>query len=111
MKVELTEAVWLDERGVLSLVELAECSGFSAGELRELVELGGLEPLDAGNPEWSFAPHCIAAARAARRLRNDFELDAPGLALVLSLLERVADLERELERLRARFPSASIRRF
>ena len=46
MKLELTEAVWLDERGVVTLVELAECSGLSEGELGDLVDLGALEPLN-----------------------------------------------------------------
>jgi len=104
MQVELTEAVWLDERGAITLVELAQCSGFSESELRELVELGALEPMDPEASEWNFGADCIAAARAACRLRNDFELDNQGLALVLSLLERVQELEVALQRLNARLP-------
>jgi chaperone modulatory protein CbpM len=94
--VEHTEAVWLDERGAVSLIELAECSGFSEGELRELVELGALEPLDPQATQWSFAARCISSARTASRLRSDFELDNQGLALELSLLERVQELEAAL---------------
>jgi chaperone modulatory protein CbpM len=88
----------------VTLIELAECSGLSETELRDLVELGALQPVDpeAGDP--SFAARCISAARAARRLRNDFELDSQGLALVLSLLERVQELENALQRLNARLP-------
>jgi chaperone modulatory protein CbpM len=108
VKVELTEAVWLDERGAVTLVELAQCSGLSESELRDLVELGALEPMDPDAGEWSFAAKCISAARAARRLRNDFELDSQGLALVLSLLERVQELESALQRLNARLPRSRI---
>lgn len=104
MKLELTEAVWLDERGAVTLVELAECSGLSEADLRDLVELGALEPVDPHAAQWSFAARCISAARAASRLRNDFELDSQGLALVLSLLERVQELESALQRLNARLP-------
>jgi chaperone modulatory protein CbpM len=104
VKVELTEAVWLDERGAVTLLELAECSGLAEAELRELVELGALEPVDIEAPEWHFAARCISSARAAGRLRNDFELDSQGLALVLSLLERVQELEAALQRLNARLP-------
>ena len=104
MKVELTEAVWLDERGAITLIELSQCSGLSEGELRDLVELGALEPLDPEASEWSFTAHCISAARTACRLRNDFELDSQGLALVLSLLERVQELESAMQRLNARLP-------
>ena len=104
MKVELTEAVWLDERGAVTLLELAQCSGLAESELRELVELGALEPVDLDAAEWRFAARCISSARTAGRLRNDFELDSHGLALVLSLLERVQELETALQRLSARIP-------
>lgn len=104
MKLELTEAVWLDERGAVTLVELSECSGLTESELRDLVELGALQPVDPDAGEPVFASRCISAARAARRLRNDFELDSHGLALALALLERVEALENALQRLNARLP-------
>jgi len=104
VKVELTETLWLDERGTVTLVELAECSGLSESELHELVDIGALEPLDAGASQLSFGSRCIVAARAACRLRDDFELDTSGLAVALSLLERVHELESELQRMRARLP-------
>lgn len=104
MQLELTEAVWLDERGAVTLFELAECSGLTEPELRELVDLGALSPVDPEAREWSFGAQCIVAARAACRLRNDFELDNQGLALVLSLLERVQELESALQRLNACLP-------
>jgi chaperone modulatory protein CbpM len=104
VKLEHTEALWLDEHGAVTLIELAECSGLTESELRDLVELGALEPLDVEATQWSFAAHCISSARKASRLRNDFELDNHGLALVLSLLERVQELETALQRLSARLP-------
>jgi chaperone modulatory protein CbpM len=104
VKLELTEAVWLDDRGTITLVELAECSGLSESELRDLVDLGALEPLDPDASNLNFAARCLSAARAAGRLRHDFELDMQGLALVLSLLERVQQLESEVQRMQARLP-------
>ena len=104
MKVELTEAVWLEERGAITLHELAECSGLSESELKDLVALGAIEPVDPDAGQWDFAARCIIAARAACRLRDDFELDVQGLALVMSLLDRVEELETELKRLHARVP-------
>ena len=104
MPANLTEAVWLDEHGIVTLVELAECSGFTESELRDLVELGALNPLEAEAPDLRFDARCIVSARMACRLRSDFELDAHGLALALSLLERVQDLEAEVCRLQANLP-------
>ena len=104
MHIEHTEAVWLDERGEITLVELSQCSGLTERELRDLVDLGAIAPLDTSASEPAFGARCIVAARAACRLRNDFELDTPGVALVLSLLERVQELENALQRLDARLP-------
>jgi chaperone modulatory protein CbpM len=104
MPAELTETVWLDEHGVVTLIELAECSGFTEGELRDLVDVGALSPLDAASPELRFDARCIVAARTASRLRYDLELDPDALALALSLLERVQELEAEVSRLRANLP-------
>lgn len=104
MTVEFTEAVWLEERGTLTLVELAECSGLAEPDLRELVELGVIAPLDPEAEALHFAPKTIVAARTACRLAHDFELDSAGLALALSLIERVRELEADLQRLRARLP-------
>ena len=104
MQVELTEAVWLEDRGTLTLIELAECSGLTEPELRDLVDLGALAPLDPQARDWNFPPRCIVIARAACRLRHDFELDVQGLAVAMTLLERVQELEAELQRLQAHLP-------
>jgi chaperone modulatory protein CbpM len=104
VKLELTDALWLDERGAVTLIELAQCSGLSEVELLELVDMGAIEPLDPDAGQWSFGSHCIVAARAASRLRKDFELDTSGLAVVLSLLDRVHELENEVRHMHARLP-------
>lgn len=109
MQLELTETVWLDESGEVTLLELAECSGFSEPELRELIDTGVLEPLNPTAGDWRFGGHCISAVRAARRLRSDFELDPPALALVISLLDRMRELESEVERAHARLAGSIIR--
>ncbi len=107
MKVELTEALWLEERGAITLRELAECSGLTEPELQDLVALGAIEPVDPDAQHWNFAARWIVSARAACRLRDDFELDVQGLALVMSLLDRVEELETELKRLHAHVPRVS----
>jgi len=108
VKLELTEAVWLDESGEVTLIELAECSGLSEPELRELIEVGALEPLNPAASDWRFGGHCISAARTARRLRSDFELDPPALALVLALLDRMRELESEVAHAHARLARSII---
>ena len=104
MRVEITEAVWLDESVQLSLSELARYSGLSEAEVRDLVDCDALVPASRVAPQALFDAHCLAAARIACRLRNDFELDTDGLALVLSLLQRIRGLESEIRGLQAQLP-------
>jgi chaperone modulatory protein CbpM len=104
MKFELTQVHWLDEHQSLTLVELAELSGLPTAALGDLVDSGALRPLDTAAEEYSFGAECLAAARIAARLRNDFELNSTGLALALTLLQRVHELESRLRDLQARLP-------
>jgi chaperone modulatory protein CbpM len=102
-----SEVVWIDERYEISLAGLAEQSGLSAAELQELVDRGLLPPRNAAGSreQWTFSAHCLVAVRTATRLRDDFELDTRGMAVALSLLERIAALEQTLSELRARLPA------
>ena len=102
MKALLTELLWLDEHQEISLAELAELSGLSEAELRELTEYGAFLPVDPAATVPGYRAECVVTARTAFRLRKDMELNMEGLALVLSLLERMHDLEAELSDLRAR---------
>jgi chaperone modulatory protein CbpM len=98
MKVEITEAVWIDE---CSLAELAERSCLPEALLHELIDCGLLRARDHAATPLRFDSATLAAARTAARLRNDFELDAAGLAMAVALLRRIDELEAEVQRLRA----------
>lgn len=87
----------------LTLEQLAQASGLSVDELHELTELGALS-VRAGDGGWLFASDCLAQARVARRLREDFELSLAGVALVLAYRERISDLEQRLRALACELP-------
>lgn len=100
MRIDLTEVTWLDAGAECSLSELAERSRLSEAELRELVEYGAIEPRDPVAVPQMFSGRAVLAARAASRLRDDFELDLHAIALALGLLERIEDLEAQLREFR-----------
>lgn len=104
MKIELTEAVWLEDRAGMSLDELTELSGLPSEVLRELVDCGVLVPATTGGSQWRLTSASITAVQTAGRLRSDFELDASALALVVRLLDRIQQLEAQLRHLRAQVP-------
>ena len=104
MKAELNEALWLSERREFSLAEFVELSGLSEAELRELVDYGALEPANPQAEQWTFSAERVITARTACRLRHDFDLDMHGLALILTYLGQIHDLEMQLQDLRAKLP-------
>jgi chaperone modulatory protein CbpM len=105
MRIELTEVHWLNEHHEVSVTQLAELSGLSEAEIHELVDYGAIAPIDPDAVRRTFDAQCIVVARTACRLRDDFDLNTQGVALALTLLDRVHDLEAQLRDLRARLPS------
>lgn len=104
MKAEHAQAQWLTEECEFSLTELVELSGSSVEELRALVEFGTITPVNPESSQWVFPGQCLPTIRAACRLRVSFDLEPHGVALVISLLDRIHDLEAQMGSLRAQLP-------
>ena len=100
MKIEHTEVVWLEARSDYTARDLADLSGLPADVLNELMDCGAL-PATREQGGARFEAESVALVRTARRLRDDFELDANGLAVAMSLLRRMHALEAELAEARA----------
>ena len=87
------------DHDTISIDDLAATSGLTVAELHELVEYGALTPRGE-----FFSIQCVSCVRRAARLRRDFELDLPAIALIVSFLERIETLELEMRQLSARLP-------
>jgi chaperone modulatory protein CbpM len=104
MQPDPTEAVWLDSDREFSLAELSEVSGLSEAELRELVDYGALVPTNPRAEQWTFGASFVLVVQTAGRLRDDLELEPHALALALTLIDRIRELEAKLRDLRAQLP-------
>lgn len=104
MKDAHTEAVWLTEDARFTLDELADLAGVPQSHVRELVDYGAVTPLDPAASTWVFTGRCLTTIRTACRLRVSFDLEPHGVALIVSLLDRIGSLEAELASLRAQLP-------
>lgn len=104
MTGEYSDALWPDERQMMPLRALAEISGLSEDELRQLIDCGALAPFPEGSGQHMFSAVSITVARTARRLRDDFELEPHGVAVLLAYLDRIRELEAQLRALQARLP-------
>jgi chaperone modulatory protein CbpM len=101
---EHIESLWLTDDNEFTCAELAELAGISEAELNELVDYGAVTPINPDALPWSFNGTCLLTIRTACRLRLSFDLDPHGVALTVSLLERIHGLEAQITRLRAQFP-------
>ena len=96
MNIEIAEATFLEQNDFVTIVQLAERSGLSENELRELVESGAFSPADP--LAWTFSSHCVVVARTAHRLREELALDdTHALAVVLRLMQRIEALQAKIK--------------
>lgn len=96
------EEFLLNDFTLVSIGDIAAASGFTAGEVEELVALGAFEP--SAGEKTAFSARYIEIARCARRLQIDFDLPLHAIALVLAYRARVRQLEVELRRLECQLP-------
>lgn len=99
INIEHSEFVWLDEHHEVTLDELATLSGLTQQELHLLVDNGALVPNNPEAESWHFSSHCIVSIRTLSKLKQDFELEPNAFALTLVFLERIRQLEMQLQRL------------
>lgn len=92
----------VEEEIHLTLVELCRVCNASEELIRGWVVEGVLEPVGASPGDWRFAGQSLRRTRLAVRLSRDFDLEPPGVALALDLLDEIAALRARLERIGAR---------
>ena len=85
---------------VYSLREVCERCGMRAEQVIEFVDFGIAEPEGESCREWHFTPAQLFRMNRALRLQRDLEINLPGLALALDLLEEIDSLHSEVARLR-----------
>jgi chaperone modulatory protein CbpM len=92
-----TDDVLLVESAVrFTLIELSRVCETSAEHIVELVDEGVLTPHGDSPEQWSFRGGDLRRARTAVRLVRDLQLNAPGAALVLDLLDEIETLKSRL---------------
>jgi chaperone modulatory protein CbpM len=90
----------IDETVFFNLEELCETCRVHAEIVIEMVESGVLEAQGARPAEWRFSGRSMTRFQKAVRLRRDLELNLPGLALSLDLLEDLEALRGEVRALK-----------
>jgi chaperone modulatory protein CbpM len=99
--VSVLQCQVVEEEVSMSLTELCQACGTESAVVLQLVQHGVIEPLGSAPQSWVFTGASLQRTRTALRLLRDLELDLPGAALAVDLLEEIARLQRELRSARS----------
>ena len=89
----------VEEEVRFTLVELCRVCGASEHELTAWVAEGVLEPEGESASSWRFSGASLRRAQRAVHLARDLEINAPGIALALDLLDEIEALRARIQRL------------
>ncbi len=87
----------------VTLEHLSERAEMHPELVARLVDFGLLQPVAVRGTFALFDSAIVGRLHSIKRLRNDLGINLPGVAVVLDLIERLRDLERENASLRAKF--------
>lgn len=92
----VVRAELVDTATVCTIDELCLACSVDANWITELVEHGVIEPIGEVGADWRFTSLAIVRIAKAKRLERDLNLNPPGLAVVLDLLDEIYDLRAQL---------------
>jgi chaperone modulatory protein CbpM len=81
----------------MTMVELAQATQTPEDLIMAWVSEGVLSPAGASPEDWRFSGNSLQRAKTAARLMHDLELNLPGVALALNLLEELDQLRTQLQ--------------
>ena len=86
----------VETEGKLSLEDLCEAINSNSDFVISLIEQDLLEPHGSDPTNWQFDLVCYKRAKRAASFHHDLEINMPGIALALDLLDKIDRLESEL---------------
>ena len=93
----LLQGIVVEEELHLTITEICQACSIEEEHIHAWVSEGVLEPQGATYNEWRFSGQSLRRAKIASRLIRDLELNTPGVALALDLLEEIEALRRQLQ--------------
>lgn len=97
MSAHLT-ATLIDDDTPLTLAELARACRAAEAQVHVWVVEGVLRPSGRSVTEWRFAGTALRRARLAVTLTRELDINAPGVALALDLMDEIEALKASLRR-------------
>lgn len=82
----------------MTIVELSQASRTPEDLIMSWVSEGVLSPAGSSPQDWRFSGDSLKRAKTAAHLTHDLELNTPGVALALDLLDEITRLRNQLHR-------------
>ena len=102
-QINSTNITWIEGSVVenevhMSIVELSHAARTPEDLIMSWVTEGVLSPIGSSPQDWRFSGDSLRRAKTAAHLTHDLELNVPGVALALDLLDEIAALRAQLKR-------------
>ncbi|WP_353202621.1 chaperone modulator CbpM [Polynucleobacter sp.] len=97
-----TNITWIEGSVVenelhMTIVELSHASRTPEELIMSWVSEGVLSPSGSTPQDWRFSGDSLRRAKTAAHLTHDLELNVPGVALALELLDEIAQLRTRMQ--------------
>ena len=98
-----TQITWItgsvvEEEVHMSIVEISQATRTPEDLIMSWVSEGVLSPVGSSPEDWRFSGESLKRAKTAAHLTHDLELNTPGVALALDLLDEISRLRNQLLR-------------
>jgi chaperone modulatory protein CbpM len=103
MNMTQTKITWIEgsiveEEVHMSILEISQASRAPEDLIMAWVSEGVLSPAGSSPEDWRFSGESLKRAKTAAHLSHDLELNTPGVALALDLLDEINRLRNQLLR-------------
>jgi chaperone modulatory protein CbpM len=97
-KITWIEGSIVEEEVHMSIVEISQATRPPEDLIMAWVSEGVLSPAGSSPEDWRFSGESLKRAKTAAHLSHDLELNTPGVALALDLLDEINRLRNQLLR-------------
>ena len=97
-KITWIEGSLVEEEVHMSIVEISQATRAPEDLIMSWVTEGVLSPTGSSPEDWRFSGDSLQRAKTAAHLTHDLELNTPGVALALDLLDEITRLRSQLLR-------------
>ena len=98
IKTTWIEGSIVEDEMHMSIVEISQATRAPEELIMSWVSEGVLSPAGSSPEDWRFSGDSLKRAKTAAHLTHDLELNTPGVALALDLLDEITRLRNQLLR-------------